>query len=494
MKEFVISKTRYLAGLQCLKLLWHHFHDKSKFPPLDSHTQAIFDQGHEVTAMAQTLFPGGIEIKGHEDYDAILRKTQELLPKRKPLFEPAFSAKNIFARSDILNPNKDGSWGIYEVKSSTQTKDVHLPDLAFQKYCYESAGLKIKKCHLILVNNQYVRRGKIDPKQLLSIEDVTEEVVPHFVQVAKNIKTMLKVLAEKSCPDIKIGSQCSAPYQCPLTDHCWKFLPEENVFILSRMDKKRGFALIESKVLNLKDVPETFKLTDNQRIQWQAHRSGKPHKDLDEIKGFLAQLKFPIYFLDFETVNPAIPFYDLSRPYQNVPFQFSLHILPGWGKKTEHHGYLAAGTEDPRPELMDRLKKLIGPKGTVLSYNMSFELARIKECAEAFPEYQPWVDGIVTRFMDLIVPFRSFYYYDPKQMGSTSIKYVYPALTSGHYEGLEIADGGMASLQFARITFRDGISEEEKAKVRNGLETYCKLDTQAMIDVLQVLKEAVEVK
>jgi len=490
-KQYILSKSKYLAGLQCPKLLWTHYHAKDQFPAVDVQTQAIFDQGHEVTALAQTLFPEGIEIEGFEDFEAILNKTQKLVADRKPLFEPAFRYKNTFARADILNPNKDGSWDLYEVKSSTQAKDVHYPDLAFQKYCYEGAGLRIHRCYLILINNEYVREGEIDPKQLLSIHDVSKEVEPRVAEVEKNLTWMLKTLNQKDCPEIKIGPQCSEPYECPLTGHCWDFLPDENVFILSRLNKAKGFQLIDSKVLGVTDIPPDYPLTDNQRIQWQCHKTGQIHCNPSGIKDFLDQLKFPIYFLDFETVNPAIPFYDLSWPYQNVPFQFSLHILSGWGKEPEHHSYLASGTEDPRPELMARLKKIIAPKGTVLSYNISFELARLKECAETFPEYQSWFKNIESRFMDLIVPFRSFNYYHPAQMGKTSIKNVYPALTGGSYEGLEIGDGMVASLQFARITFQDGISEEEKARVRAGLETYCKLDTQAMIDVLNVLRETV---
>ncbi|MBI4398250.1 MAG: DUF2779 domain-containing protein, partial [Candidatus Omnitrophica bacterium] len=325
MTDFTLSKTKYIAGLQCPKLLWTHYHAQKMFPPTDVQTQAIFDQGHEVTAIARTLFPEGIEIKGFEDYDAVLGQTQQLLAQRKPLFEPAFRYKNTFARADVLNPNSDDSWDLYEVKSSTEAKDVHYPDLAFQKYCYQGSGLRIKRCYLILVNNSYIRKGALDPKQFLSILDISKEVEPLVGTIEKNLEQMLKILNEKSSPEVKIGPHCNEPYECGLKEHCWDFLPEDHVFVLSRLNKVKGFQLIEKKICKVTEIPEDFKLTDNQRVQWQCHKSGETHRNISEIKNFISQLKFPIYFLDFETVSPAIPFYDLSWPYQQVPFQFSLH-------------------------------------------------------------------------------------------------------------------------------------------------------------------------
>ena len=488
---YFLSKSKYMMGLQCPKLLWMSYHAKDQFPATDPQTQAIFDQGNDVTALARTLFPDGVEIEGVEDYEAILKRTQELLTKRKPLFEAAFSYKNTFARPDILSPNKDGSWNLYEVKSSTQAKDVHYHDLAFQKYCYEGAGLKIRRSHLILINKQYVKRGKIDPNELFSRQDVSGEVNSLVAGVEKNIGVMLNNLQQKTCLEIKVGPYCDDSYPCDLQDLCWSFLPDENIFILNRIRKEKAFDLLAKKVLSIADLPDDITLTPSQEIQRECHRTKKSFINKSAIKGFLDRLKLPIYFLDFETVNPAIPFYDQSRPYQNIPFQFSLHILSDWGKKPQHHGFLASGKEDPRPELLKKLKGLLGDQGSIVSYNMNFELSRLRECVETFPDYQGWFKKIEKRFLDLIVPFRSFDYYDHKQMGRTSIKNVFPALTGNSYDGMEISEGGMASLEFARVMFGKGITGEDRGRVLKNLEAYCKLDTQAMIDILKVLRQSV---
>ena len=242
---------------------------------------------------------------------------------------------------------------------------------------------------------------------------------------------------------------------------------------------------------HIKDIPADYALSASQRVQCDCHANGEAKADPTAIKEFINELQFPIYFLDFETVGPAVPVYDQSRPYQQVPFQFSLHILPAWGKEAAHHAFLAQTQADPRPELLSKLEALIKDKGTILSYNMSFELARLRESVAVYPKYEPWFRGVEKRFMDLIVPFRKFNYYDPKQMGRTSIKNVFPALTGGTYEGLEIGDGGTASLEYGRVMFSEGIKPEDKAHVLGGLEEYCKLDTQAMIDILNVLRKSI---
>lgn len=485
---YCLSKSRYLAGLQCPKLLWMFYHAKDQFPPVDPETQAIFDQGNEITALAQTLFPGGIEIEGVKDFEAILKKTQELLPQKKPLFEAALRYKNTFARPDILMPNKDGTWDLYEVKSSTQVKDVHCEDVAFQKYCYEGAGLKIRKIYLVHINNEYVKNGPIDPEGLLHREDVTNEAGKLAVHVEERVNEMIRVLNQKECPKIAIGPQCSDPYDCPLQELCWQHIPEDSVFVFSRIRKDKAFAFINEGFLRARDVPPDRLKSTSHQVVYKCHAENKIHVDPAAIQAFIKKLQFPIHFIDFETVGPAIPLYDGTRPFQQVPFQFSLHILSGPGKELEHHAFLAEGEGDPRPEFLNRLKTLIGPKGSIVAYNLSFERGRLQESADAYPDYKDWFNAIDGRLLDLMTPFQKFDYYDPKQLGRYSIKSVYPALIGGSYDGMTISDGSQASREYARVTFSDGVTAEERRRVYDGLLEYCKLDTRAMIDILDVLR------
>jgi hypothetical protein len=370
-------------------------------------------------------------------------------------------------------------------------KDVYYPDVAFQKYCYEGAGLKIRKCHIIHINTDYVRRGDVDPKAIFTIVDVTDEVDKIIGEVEGNLKSMINLLQKEKKPEIKIGLQCGNPYECVLKETCWSCLPKDNLFLLSKIQRKKAFAMIDSGILTIQDVPAAQLTSAIHQIQRRCHLKNEKHIDTAAIRALLSTVEFPVYFLDFESVAAAIPLYDGSKPFQQIPFQFSLHIYSDWDKKPVHHAFLFEGRNDPRPELLKHLKSLIGKKGSIVAYNMNFEKRCLQESAEEYPEYQKWFEEIEPRFLDLMKPFQKFDYYDPKQRGRYSIKFVYPALVGGSYEGMEISDGGQASREYGRVTFKEGVSEEEKRRVYDGLLEYCALDTQAMIDVLDVLKKSI---
>jgi hypothetical protein len=482
-----ISKSKYLNGLQCHKLLWFYYNAKDQIPAFDAQTQAIFDQGHLVGELAKKLYPGGIEIaNGVDSFGKILELSREALSQRKPLFEAAFKSGNAFARADILNPFGKNDWEIVEVKSSTEVKDVNLHDLALQRYAYEGAGLSITKCFVLHINNEYVRKGTVDPKKLFKKTDVSSEVRDLLKSVPSNLQTMIDVIHQKRHPDIRIGPQCSDPYGCPLQELCWKFLPEHNPLTLYYFKKEKAFELIHDGHLDIRTLPSSVSLGDRQQIQIDALRTRKAHVDKEGIRDFLEQLEYPLYYLDFETFGTAIPLFDDIRPYEQIPFQFSLHIVDSERRKPRHEHYLADGINDPRPEILKSLKKLLGKKGSIVAYNAPFEKDKLKKACNVFTEYSKWYQPIEPRFIDLLAPFKLFQYYNPNQRGSASIKAVLPALTGRSYEGLEIAEGGTASLEYLRVTFGD-VDEEDGQKVRRQLEKYCALDTEGMILIVDEL-------
>ena len=483
-----LSKSKYLSGLQCHKLLWHYYNAKDQIPEVDAATEAIFNQGHLVGEYAKKLFPDGVEVaKDVEGFDEVLKLSSKALALRKPLFEAAFKSNNAYARADILNPVGKDQWDIIEVKSSTEVKEINLHDLALQRFVYEAAGVKIAKCFILHINNKYVRRGEIEPKKLFTLVDVTKEIGKLSGFVPLNVKEMLRVIGEKKYPNVEIGPHCNDPYGCPLQEKCWAFLPENNPLTLYYFKKEKAFGLIHSGNLDLLALPKATKLSDRQEIQVEALRSGKPHLERERIRSFLSQLKYPLYYLDFETMMTAIPLYDYVRPYQQLPFQFSLHIVAKLGDKPRHESFLADGRSDPRPEILKRLKRELGDHGSIVAYNASFETGKLKASSEIFKEYSSWFGKIEKRIVDLLSPFKSFYYYHPKQIGSASIKSVLPALTGKGYEGMEIADGGTASNEYLRVTFGEGITDKERTAVRRNLEKYCKLDTMAMVAIVDKL-------
>ena len=490
MRDLLISKSKYLAGLQCPKLLWHHYNAKALFPPIDAQTQAIFDEGHAVGQLAKTLFPGGIDLEDETDLSKAVNRTAQLLEKRHPIFEATFSYGPTLVRVDVLNPVGEDDWDIIEVKSSTRVNAVNYHDIAFQRYCCKGAGLCIRRCVIMHINKDYLRIGDVEIDQLLVEDDVTEELPPYEAKVRKNNKMMEATIANRSCPDTPIGLQCDDPYECPLKAICWKTLPKDNVFTLYRIGRKKAFDLLSGGVESICDLPKNISLSNKQVIQRSCVLSGQPYVSQEDIRRFLDSLTYPLYFLDFETFMRAIPPYDYSSPYKQIPFQFSLHHCSSPNARVAHHSFLSDGKEDPRPEFLARLKKSLGNEGSIVAYNSGFEERILRECGDVYPEYSHWVEGLHGRFVDLLQPFRDFSYYHPDQSGSASIKKVLPALTGKNYDGMDITNGELASIEYIRC-FLGEVDEKERNLTRNALEEYCRLDTEAMIQIVRSLGKIV---
>ncbi|MBL7148338.1 MAG: DUF2779 domain-containing protein, partial [Nanoarchaeota archaeon] len=381
----LLTKSNYLIGLQCPKYLWMVFHEPEEIPEASLSDKFKFKQGEEVGELAKTLFPKGIDLPVH--YVENLKKTIEALKEKKPLFEAGFEVNNCFSRVDILVPNKD-KWDIIEVKSSTKIKDINIHDVSFQKYCLEKSGLKIGKCFLMHVNNEYVRKGKIEPKKLLIKEDITKDV-NEIKNVEDKIEDMFDIITSPTCPEHPIGKHCKDPYDCPICS-CWDKLPENHVFCLYK-GGRLSYELYENGIESIKDIPSDIKLNDKQGIQRDCEINNKVHVNKDEIKKFLDKLKYPLYFLDFETFSTAIPMFDGLKPYSQIPFQFSLHVVEKEGSEPEHYEFLYSGSGDPRKEFLIELKKVLGSDGSIVVYNQGFEVSRLKELGECFLEYKDWV-------------------------------------------------------------------------------------------------------
>jgi hypothetical protein len=482
----LLSKSKYLAGLQCPKYLWIQLHEPARIPETDAVTQYVFDQGHVVGEYAKKLFPGGIDIP-RDDFMDNIATTKKLLVERKPLFEAGILSGRIYCRLDVLNPVNDDEWDIIEIKSGTSVKEVYIDDVSFQKFCCGKAGLKIRSCKLGFINKQYVKNGEIEPRELFILEDISTQVEEISDSIEERVFNLLEVISNKACPEVSIGQHCLAPYECPLRAECWGFLPENSVFDL-RGGKTNQFSLYEQGILAIKDIPDDIPLSRQQQIQKECVMTGNVHVDKEEIRQFLNRLKYPLYYLDFETFGPAIPLYDGTRPYQDIPFQFSLHIVESEGCEPVHHSFLAEGREDPRPQILHELQRLLGSEGSIIAYNAGFEEGVLKELVEAFPEYTDWLGGILTRMVDLLYPFTNFHYYHESQKDTASLKKVLPAVTGKGYEEMNIGVGMDASIAYGRTMYGDA-TEEEIARVRVDLLKYCKLDTEGMIWVVDKLRE-----
>lgn len=481
-----LTKSNYLIGLECPKLIWNIFNQPEKIPPLTKLEQFKMDEGTKTGELAKKLYPDGIDIYTMNEAK-FLELSNEFLKQRKPLFEAGFVYNNCLSRVDILAPVEEG-WELIEVKSGTKVKDVNLHDVAFQKYIYEGNGLEIKGCYLMHLNKEYTRKGELVLEELFVKEDISEKVNELLVTIEDNISSVFRTIEEKEEPQpgiflpriIKYGN-----HNC-LRDGCID-ISENSVFNLYR-GKKLASELYAEGIETLGDISEECVLSDKQTIQKECEQQNKIHIDKDLINGFLAKLEYPLYYLDFETIATAVPMFDDLGPHGVIPFQYSLHVVKEEGTEPEHYEYLYDGCEDPRKEFIEELQKVLGDTGSVVVYNQSFEIKRLEELAVFLPEYEEWVEQTKARIIDLLTPFREFYYYNPKQKGSASIKAVLPAITGKSYEDLDIAEGMTASIEFLRVTY-ESCEPEEQEKIRGHLLKYCELDTLAQVNIVDKLLE-----
>ena len=466
----LLSKSKYLLGIQCPKLFWNAIHQPETLPETSVSKQEIFDQGHFVGQFAKKMFPEGIDIP-EDDFIGNLKRSKDVLKLGKPCFEVALCADVLYSRADILVPNNDG-WDIIEVKSGTSVKDINVEDVAFQKYVYEKCGISIKNCYLMYVNNKFIKNGEIDVHEFFIKEDITERVEELMPTVPEKVEGMLKLMRTNIQPNTKIGLQCTEPYGCDLTDVCWDFLPEGSVFELYYIRKKNAFELLDQGIAKMGELPPSFKITNKQKIQLKRTL----HVEKEKIKGFLEGLQEPYYYMDFESFQTAIPLFDGGWPYQQVVFQYSVHV------NDEHHEFLGKRL-DCQKEFYDNLKNALGNQGSIIVFNKGFEIGRLKELGTMFDDME-WVDSVVARIVDLRDVFFNFWYYNPLQKGSCSLKKVLPTVTGKDYSELAIQDGKLAGVSFLK-----GYSNE---KVRADLLKYCGLDTEGMVWILGELRGIVK--
>ncbi|MCX6740338.1 MAG: DUF2779 domain-containing protein [Candidatus Parcubacteria bacterium] len=485
----MLSKSQFLKYIQCYKYLWLYKFRRDLLPEeTDESLQRIFDEGYEVEDYARKLFPKGVKAEGL--YETAKKNTDKLIKDgNKVIFQATAMANSLYAMADIFVKNGD-KWDIYEVKSSTQVKDIHVIDLSFQKICFESAGYKIGKTHLVVINTSYVRKGKIDPKELLKIEDISSDVRNLISEIKLNIESALKLIKSPKEPQIRILKQCSSPYECPFIDYCWKDVPDHSIYsIACGLSEKKLNELLDQDILEIKDIPEDFLTRDRALMHRHVVKHNKVHIEPDKIKEDLNNLKYPLYFLDYETFSPAIPLFDGYKPYQRIVFQFSLHVQEQPGGKLNHYEFLAKDFKDPTEDLLKALRKFISKKGTAISWNAMFEKGCNSEMAKRAPQYASFLKSVNDSMYDLMLIFRKGYYVHKNFHGSASIKKVLPVLIPKlSYKNLNIQEGGTASDSWKTLIDPD-IDKKEKDKLYKDMTDYCGLDTMAMVEILKFLQK-----
>lgn len=479
-KPVRISKSRYMSGKRCLVTMWHEIHRPDAIPPLDDAALAIIEAGHDVGEVARRAYPGGVLIESdRSNPEQEFVRTEEAVsdPSIPAIFEASVRHGNEMARVDVLKrvPSED-AWDLIEVKSSSKVKDEHLLDTAFQLRLLRKNGLRVRKVEVRHPNRNYVLKGDLDPDAFLGGQEVTGDASSLIPEVERDLKRFHQVLASPTPPTGPHAEQCHDPRNCPFhsrtvaTDH-----PIDHLPFLSR--KARG-ALADAGITDIRDIPADFEsISERQMRVRDVVVSGDPHFETDELEQAFGQLEGPLHFIDFETFQPAIPLYDGTRPFQTIPFQWSLHTLLPNGR-LYHKEYLHADETDPRRRFAKRLIKGLGSKGSILVYS-SHEKNTIEGLARDLPDLRPELEALTDRFVDLLKLLRAHVYY-PEFQGSHSLKKVLPALVDGvSYDDLSIQNGAQAAGAFAEI-IREDTPIERRAELSTDLLKYCERDTEAL--------------
>jgi len=488
-----LSKSLYTRGIQCPKSLWLKKYTPDVLTPPDAAAQAVFETGNVVGELACDLFPNGKEVPFTRDYSEMIATTKAYIDEGvQNIYEATFNYNGILVMVDILHVDAEGV-SLYEVKSSTSVKDIYLHDVSIQYYVLKNLGYHVKSANVVHIDNTYIRGDALELDKLFAVVDVTAEVmtlqenIPH---VLSEFETYLEDRDNE--PDIDIGAHCNKPYECDAKAYCWKVqrnIPEYSIFNIFNLGSKKQVELYEQGIVNICDIPDGYDMTVKQAQAVRDYKSGLTHIDKEAIEGFLSTLTYPIYHLDFETFQQAIPQWKGISPFMQIPFQYSLHIEHEDGT-LEHREFLAKDGSDPRELLAHKLCEDIPQDVTVLAYNMSFEKGVIRKLALEYEALSSHLLAIHDNIKDLMTPFQQKHYVTPSMNGSYSIKYVLPALVPDMAEAYKeldgVQNGSEAMSAFANML---KLEDDEKRKMRKALLAYCKLDTLAMVRVLEKLRE-----
>lgn len=484
----ILSKSKLLAFRQCPKRLWLEIHQSEQLAN-SAATQASFALGHQVGDIAQQLYDpkqkGVLLNPQTEGFEAAFARTQTLLQTAQPIFEAGFQAAGARAFADVLLPIKKAGqkvWRMVEVKSATSVKDYHRDDVAIQAYVAKAAGVSLAGVALAHINSAWVYPGGHNYQGLLLENDLTAEAFAKENEVKEWLMAAQTVAAKPKAPAIRTGQQCSVPYACGFWAHCQSQEPqaEQPIDWLPGAYNNALAAYINTHNLtDMRDVPAELLNERQQRVK-AATLSGQPYFDQHGAAQALAPHKLPAYFMDFETIQFAVPIWQGTRPYQQIAFQFSVHHLTRSGTLT-HQAFLDLSGKDPSQAFAQALLTACGKRGPIFVYNQGFEKARISELAQRLPQLATALQALNARVVDLW-PVARDYYYHPSQHGSWSIKAVLPALCPElNYNQLDgVQDGNQAMAAYLEALAAP-TSDARKAQIKRQLHDYCALDTYAML-------------
>ncbi len=470
-----LTKTDFVAYIDAPMHLWAIKHNKLDEKEIGAYVQHLFEQGYDVERYAERY------IQEHLIHQYKANPEDILL-------QPTHIDGEFEARTDVLIRNPETNlWDMYEIKSSTKVEKVHKYDATFQSLVFKKK-YELGDIYILHLNKEYVLDGEINLKELFTATNVTE-VTESLKDEVHNLRYEALEITQEDEPQNVLA--CIRPKTCPCLELCHKDLPEYSIYDVNHLtaSEKKIRELEEMGVKSVYDIPNTFPLTDKQSFQVQVAKNGTTSIDTDAIKTELNSLVYPLYFVDYESFNPAIPMYDGYKPYDQMPFQWSLHVLEHEGGELKHYEFIETEAIDPIPNFLKALQEVIGTEGSIIVWNETFEGTQNIRMGEIHPEYKDLCENMNNRMFDLMKIFRDGLYADPKFKGSYSIKKVLPVLVPDlSYDSMEIGEGATAMASWDEMVHKLGENElGKKNKIREDLLRYCELDTLAMVRIFESL-------
>jgi hypothetical protein len=487
----LLSKTKLMRGYRCLKCIYLTIHHPELEAPITAETQALFDQGNLVGTKAREYYPGGVLVENKPwDFIGALAKTRELIAAHTPIiYEAAFEYMGCYARADIIQYVPETKrWRIFEVKSTTKVKPEHYDDVGLQAWIMAKSGLPIENISLAHLNPDC---HYPDLSNLFCTVDVTEAIRERYLDIKPKVNEIIDCIKRPDVPDIDIGPYCTAPTECGFVEHCWqqKQIPDISIFNLPKIHSRK-WELYHEGIISLDD-PRLNDLDTLQERIVTCFKTNERYINIDAIRAALSTWVYPFVYLDFETINPAIPRYAGCRPFEQVPFQFSVHVCRAPGEALSHYEFLHDNADDPRPTLIPALLAACGESGSIIAYFSRFESERIQALAQYSPTDSQALMQLINRMVDPLPIIRDAVY-DNAFAGSFSLKKVAPALLgSAHsYDNMPVANGGDAQRAFEEL-ISPNTGNDKKLALKNAMFEYCKKDTEVMVELVKWLTQEI---
>ncbi len=477
-----ITRSQLISFSKCANLLRDN---RSHRKPAES---LYGFENAKIREMAKSYFPPGLTIPKNLNVWTSLEETRSAMSKFEVIHKPVFLYEDLIASPDVLVANGNGSFTAWEIVPSINLKKDLQLGMGLILYTIQKLCLPIEHYKVLRIDPDYLHKEDLNLREFFEEVNFTRKAQSALEEVETLISELRAWKAGKThsfpqrfCPNFK---------SCPKPEECFSDLGTGNIFTL-RESPKTAMELYRKGILNLKDIPEDLELTHAQKIQIQTDKTGLVHIETERIVEFLRLIRYPTYYLDFETINPQIPIYPYSRPFQHIPFLFSLHILDSPDSELRHLTYIQEDKSDPRPQILQILSESIGGEGTILCFNDFFEKRCISESVEVYSEFQAWFEGIRNNFLDLAIPFKKFNYYHPRQNGSAALKEILPVLTQFSHSELSIPNGHLANLTYLRFLQNPDAHNRLEENTLNDLKEYCRMDTYALYLIQKELQKKV---